>query len=150
MLRFEGDHKIPVDSVTVWNRLSDTKYLFDCIPDAQLKGERTATGFTCTIHPGLSFVRGTLDITLLITEAEYPSKLTYLISGKGIGSSNTVEVQLSISPEGAETLIHWVADIKELGGLLKAVPKGLIRGAAQKVIEDLWGNVDKKIAPPPP
>jgi len=31
-------------------------------------------------------------------------------------------------------------------GLLKALPSGLIRGAAQRVIDDVWAGVDKRIA----
>ncbi len=37
----------------------------------------------------------------------------------------------------------------QLGGLLKMVPSGLIRGAAQKVIEDVWDGIAKKLVPPP-
>ena len=33
---------------------------------------------------------------------------------------------------GHMTRVHWKAEVKQLGGLLKAVPAGLIRGAAQK------------------
>ena len=43
---------------------------------------------------------------------------------------------LRLSPQGSGTHLEWEADIKELGGLLKAVPKGLVLAAAQKVIAD--------------
>ena len=31
------------------------------------------------------------------------------------------------------------------GDLLKMVPAGLIRGAAQKAIDDLWGGIEQKL-----
>jgi hypothetical protein len=39
----------------------------------------------------------------------------------------------------------WRAEVKSLGGLLKMVPSGLIRGAAQKVIEDVWNGVADQV-----
>jgi carbon monoxide dehydrogenase subunit G len=41
--------------------------------------------------------------------------------------------------------VQWHCEVKKLGGLLKMVPSGLIRGAAQKVIEDGWKGVAEKI-----
>jgi hypothetical protein len=35
--------------------------------------------------------------------------------------------------------------VKNLGGLLKMVPGGLIRGSANKVIEDVWTGVAQKL-----
>jgi carbon monoxide dehydrogenase subunit G len=42
--------------------------------------------------------------------------------------------------------VQWRSEVKSLGGLLKMVPSGLIRGAAQKVIEDGWAGVAQKLA----
>jgi len=42
--------------------------------------------------------------------------------------------------------VSWTAEVTQLGGLLKMVPAGLIRGAAHKVIEDVWDGVAKKLA----
>ncbi len=47
---------------------------------------------------------------------------------------------------GDGTALHWSADVTRLGGLLKAVPAGLIRGAAQRIINDVWTGVDKQMA----
>ena len=41
--------------------------------------------------------------------------------------------------------IQWSADVQQLGGLLKAVPAGLIQAGAERVINDLLANVEKKL-----
>ena len=64
---------------------------------------------------------------------------------QGIGSSSTVEASFAFSPTATGTRVHWVAEVKELGGLLKMIPSGLIRGAAQKVIGDAWNLIDAKL-----
>jgi carbon monoxide dehydrogenase subunit G len=57
-----------------------------------------------------------------------------------------VEGSLTLKPHGDGTRIHWTADVKELGGLLKAIPRGLIQAAAQKVIGDVLNAVEAKVA----
>ena len=69
-----------------------------------------------------------------------------MLHSKGIGSSSTVEATLVLAALGeTATRVHWVAEVKELGGLLKLVPSGLIRGAAQKVIADAWTAAEAKM-----
>ena len=75
-----------------------------------------------------------------------PETARVLLNSKGIGSSSAVEATLALSPQGGGTRVHWVVEVKELGGLLKMVPAGLIRGAAQKVVNDAWAAVEKRLA----
>jgi carbon monoxide dehydrogenase subunit G len=70
-----------------------------------------------------------------------PASLKFSQKSKGIGSSSEVETALDLSPCEQGTKVAWRAEVKSLGGLLKMVPSGLIRGAAQKVIEDVWNGV---------
>ena len=41
--------------------------------------------------------------------------------------------------------VAWAVEITELGGLLKAVPQGLTKAAAQKVIADAWTAVEARL-----
>ena len=50
-----------------------------------------------------------------------------------------------LSREGGSR-VHWTVDITELGGLLKAIPQGLLKGAAQKVIDDIWASIASRLA----
>ena len=59
-------------------------------------------------------------------------------------------IQLAITSlqapaEGGGTAVHWTGDLTEVTGLLKMVPKGLLQGAAQKVIDDVWAAVAAKL-----
>ena len=68
-----------------------------------------------------------------------------LLTTRGIGSSSVVEASFNLIPEGPTTRMHWMAEVKNLGGLLKAVPQGLIKAAAQKVINDALASVEAKL-----
>jgi carbon monoxide dehydrogenase subunit G len=146
MIHFEGDRDFPQAPADLWARLSDARFLVRCIPDTESVGQAEAATATCTVRPGFSFARGTLELTLRVAEAAAGESVRVVARSKGIGSTSTVEAALAFTAQGDGTRIHWTADVTELGGLLKAVPQGLIKAAAQKVIADVWARVDAQLA----
>jgi len=148
MLHFEGDTDFPQPPAAVFAKLSDARFLVQCIPGVEQVNTSEPAESICILRPGFSFVRGTLEITVQIVEATDASKIRALAHGKGIGSSNDVEAVLLLAPQDGGTRVHWTADVTNLGGLLKAIPQGLLRGAAQKVIADVWESIRVKLAEP--
>jgi carbon monoxide dehydrogenase subunit G len=145
MLHFEGERDFSLAPLDLWRKLRDARFLVTCIPDAIVQGEPRLDKAICSVRPGFAFVSGTLDTTVEVLEAKEPADLRLLLSSKGIGSSSEVETVLTIAGADSGSRVHWTADVKRLGGLLKAVPSGLIRGAAQKVIEDVWKGIQEKV-----
>jgi len=146
MLHFEGDQDFTQAPAEVWSRLSDARFLLKSIPGVESVKQSDAKAFVCVLRPGFSFVRGTLEVSLNIVDAVEPSSIRVKAHGKGIGSGNDVETALSLAPHEGGTRVHWVADVTNLTGLIKAVPQGLLKAAAQKVIGDVWTEVAKQIA----
>jgi carbon monoxide dehydrogenase subunit G len=145
MVRFEGQKDFPQPPAELWAKLSDVRFLVQCIPNVETVVEVEADRARIVLRPGFSFVRGTLEATLRVVEAVAPEAARYLIANKGIGSSADVEATIALAPEGTGTRIRWTAEVKALGGLLKMVPSGLIRGAAEKVVKDTWSAVEAKL-----
>ncbi len=145
MLHFEGDTDFTQPTAEVWSKLSDIHFLASCIPDVESITHHPDGSATCIIRPGFSFVRGTLDVTTRITQAVEGQPLRIHADGKGIGSSNEVDLELHFAEKDGGTRIHWIAEVSKLGGLLKMMPQGLLKGAAQKVIGDVWESVRKKL-----
>jgi len=145
-MQFEGDQDFPQQPSALWAKLRDASFIAECIPDGSSEGTPTRDQARCSVRPGFSFVRGTLDVVATITESEEPTMVKALLASKGIGSTSDVEVILNLAPQGDGTRVHWQAQIKTLGGLLKMVPAGLIKGAAQKVVDDLWTSIRQKLA----
>jgi carbon monoxide dehydrogenase subunit G len=149
MLHFEGDTDFAKPPAEVFAKLSDARFLVQCIPGVESVTRSEPAESVCILRPGFSFVRGTLEITMRVVEAVAPVKVRVLAHGKGIGSSNDVEGVLLFAEQDGGTRSHWTADVTNLGGLLKAIPQGLLRGAAQKVIADVWESVKLKVAGEP-
>ncbi|HLJ93900.1 MAG TPA: carbon monoxide dehydrogenase subunit G [Gemmataceae bacterium] len=145
MMQFRGDREVPLSSAEVWQRVSDVRFLIECVPDVESVTESEPDRAVCTIRPGLAFVRGTLELTVQVAERIPQSSVRLLLHTKGIGSSSDVEATITLTPQERGTHIHWLAELKKLGGLLKAVPQGLIQAAAQKVIADVWSAVERQM-----
>jgi carbon monoxide dehydrogenase subunit G len=136
VIHFEGDESYPVPPAALYPKLSDAGYLAKCLPDATVV-EATPDRAEWKLKPKLSFMTGALD-TILTATARVPGEsVSYRVQGKAIGAASGVDTTLTLKPSAAGTDVHWTADIVELTGLLKMVPKGLIQSAAQKVIVDI-------------
>lgn len=144
-MKFEGDQDFAQEPTVLWNRLRSAQFLVECIPDATVEGKPTREEAKCSVRPGFSFVRGSLDVVVKILEAVEPSLIRVGLVSKGIGSGSDVEATLNFTPHEKGSRVHWQADIKSMSGLMKMVPTGLIKGAAQKVIEDLLGRVKQNL-----
>ncbi len=145
MLRFEGDRDFTLAPADLFAKLTDARFLVQCLPDVDKVSECEANHAALVLRPSFAFVRGTLDMHMQIVDAVAPASARVLVHSKGIGSTSAVEASLAFSATPDGTHVHWIADIKELGGLLKMIPAGLIRGAAQKIIDDAWQLIEAKV-----
>lgn len=149
MLRFEGDRDFPLKPDELRGKFSDPRFIVTCIPDVETVKSVGSDHAELVLRPGFAFVRGTLDMNLKVLDAAASGPVRLLLNGKGIGSSSVVEANLSFAPQGEGTRVHWITEVRELGGLLKMVPSGLIRGAAEKVVNDAWTAVAAKLGSSP-
>ncbi|MFQ3593070.1 MAG: SRPBCC domain-containing protein [Gemmataceae bacterium] len=150
MLRFEGDRVFPGSAQHVFARLTNPHFLVPCVPDVETVKTVDDSGADLVLKPGFAFLRGTLEVAMRQSEVDPPHRVHFEMNSKGIGSSATVQATLTFQPQGDEhTAVHWVAEVKSLGGLLKLVPPGLIRGAAEKVINDAWERITLAMVSPP-
>ena len=145
MVRFEGDRDFAQPPAEVFARLTDVPFLVGCIPDVETVKSAEGDRAELVLRPGFSFVRGTLEVNLRFVEKTEPTSARVLLLSRGIGSTSEVEATLALAPQEAGTRVHWTAEVKSLGGLLKMVPAGVIRGAAEKVINDAWNRIVERM-----
>lgn len=145
MLRFEGERSFSLAPDALLARLSDVAFLVACMPDVETVHICASDQARVTIQPGLSFVRGALEVELRLLPQAAPGALGIQLTSRGIGSSADVETHLQMLPADGGGLVRWSAEVVRLGGLLKLAPQGLIRGAAEKVINDAWDRVKQRL-----
>lgn len=148
MVQFEGEKQFALPPRDLWPKLSDLQFLVQCLPDvAEVRDVQDKTA-TLIVRPGLSFMRGELQLVMEKSEEKPPSSAKLALRTKGIGSNSEVVSSIHLLEQAGGTLVRWQAEITQLGGLLKMVPKGLIQGAAQQIINDVMNNVEAKLASP--
>jgi carbon monoxide dehydrogenase subunit G len=146
VLRFDGDKDFAQPPSQVWDKLTDARFLLECIPGVESVSKAEKQEAAWKLRPGFSFVRGTLDVNLRVVETVPGSEARAEAHSKGIGSTSDVEATFKLTPTEAGTRLHWTAEITSLGGLLKAVPQGLLKASAQKVITDILAAAEQRLA----
>src|SRR5262249_21396806 len=144
MLHFEGTKDLALPPEALWHKLRNAAFLVECIPGVESIKQAGPDDASCVIRPGFSFVRGTLEVNIHVAEATEPTIVRLAIASKAIGSSSQVDSRMNLAARDSGSRVNWTADVTELGGLLKAVPRGLLKAAAQKVIGDVWTGVEAK------
>jgi carbon monoxide dehydrogenase subunit G len=145
MIHFEGDKTFPLQVAEAAAKLSDAGFLANCLPDAQVS-EATPDRAAWKLRPKLAFLTGSLNVEMTATAREVGKSVAFKVFAKAIGASSTVVTNLTFAEApGGGTAVHWAGDLTEVTGLLKMVPKGLLQGAAQKVIDDVWAAVAARL-----
>lgn len=144
-MRFDGERTVAAPVDAIYARLSDASFLASAIPDATPQGG-SADSARCVVQPNLSFVRGKLDVVVTVLTRQPNSNIAFSIASQGIGASADVAAGVALKDDGDRTIIAWSAEIVRLTGLLRLAPEGLIRGAAHKVIDDVWTSIAARLA----
>ena len=145
-MQFLGQRNYALPIGVVFDRLGDARLLVQAVPDATVVGTPTVDEAHCTVRPNFAFTRGNLDVVLRVADRQPTSTLRVSLVSKTLGGGADIDVALQFSADGTGTKVDWTADLVRLTGLLKMVPAGLIRGAAQKVIDDAWVALDRLVS----
>jgi uncharacterized protein len=146
MIHFEGIETFSKPPQELFGSLSDAHWLATAVPEAKVL-EATPDRAVWDLKPALSFLTGSLQTTLVVSERKPPDSVIFKVTGKAVGSGSTIVSSLTLTPtETQGTDVRWTGEITELNGLLKMVPKPLIQATAQKIIADLWIAIRKKLS----
>jgi carbon monoxide dehydrogenase subunit G len=146
VIKLQGEKDYAVPAETLWAKLSDMRFLVDCVPDKHEVMSVTPARAELVIRPSIAFLKGELTLVMEKTAETPPTAATLNLNTKGIGTTSTVVAQFAIKQRDAGSTLVWSAEVTQLGGLLKAVPKGFIQGAAQKQIAELLTALEAKLA----
>lgn len=146
MLEYSGTEAIEAPADHVYGKLIDLDFVRAGIPDLVSAEKVSDSELHCQVKPGVSFLRGTLDVVFQLAERDKPSAMMS-VKGKGIGASLEIETTMHVRPtgDGSTCEVEWTSRVVQLGGLLKAVSKGLIEGLAVKVSRQTWDDLKKRL-----
>jgi carbon monoxide dehydrogenase subunit G len=145
MIQLAGERQVAVTPDRLFAELGDLTRLIHTLPDVQKVKSVSEDQAAFVVKPGLSFVRGELDTVARRVDHDPPRRTALEITSKGIGSSSKLRAAFELESAGEGTLLRWQAEVLELGGLLKMVPAGLLKGAAQKVFDNWITTLEQRL-----
>lgn len=143
MIQLQGSKEYSVTAEQLYPELADLTRLVRTLPEVKTVKEVSEDHAVLTVAPGFSFVKGELETTIDRVAAQSPVSAELQIASKGIGTNVKVVASFSIAPHETGSMLHWQATVQEIGGLLKLLPPSLLKGAAQKVIDNWLASLQQ-------
>jgi carbon monoxide dehydrogenase subunit G len=144
-LEFGGQERFQAPPERVFDVITNLDLLAQNIPDAVSAQRVDEHTLACVVRPGFSFLRGTLQMRIQLTDLVRPTMAAMRIDASGIGQAICIQSRSQISPHDGGSLLDWKAEVVERRGLVATISKSLIQAAASQVIRDAWRKVHGEI-----
>jgi carbon monoxide dehydrogenase subunit G len=145
-LHFESKAVVKVPVEKLWNFISTPESIAQCLPGVEEYKVLDGKKIEAKTKIGIGFIKGTFKVNSRVTE-EDPVKrhAKLLVDGSGVTSAFKAEIAINCNPVPEGTELAWVADAT-ISGPLGTVAKGLLEGAAQKIITQTLECVTQKVS----
>jgi uncharacterized protein len=144
-MNFSGHEHFDAPPETVFDQLTNLEFTAKTLPGLERVEKLEPRHLECRVKPKFSFLTGSMQMVFDVLETERPKSARMRVTGKGIGASIVIETSIRISAEATGSGLDWSSEVTEFGGLLKAVSRGLIEGAAKKIVSDSWITFRKQL-----
>lgn len=145
-LEFGGIEDFQVDALTLFATLTDIDAVRDDIPDLVSSERIDDHTLRAVVRPGFSFLRGTMKLLIKLSDLQSPESAVMRVEASGIGVSMQIESRLSIERHGPHSKLQWRSTVSQLKGLIATVSPGLIKAAAEQIIENSWRQLRARLA----
>ena len=145
---FSGEETFAAPPAQVFAALTDLDALPAAMPGLVSSERVDDRTLKAVVRPGFTFMAGQIRLTLTLEESRPPEFVMMRVAAASIGVGMNIETKLnlaSIGVDGQHTRLNWEARVYDMKGLITAVPGGLIRAAADKVITDGWKALRSRI-----
>ena len=135
-IRFSGDFVVKKDREQVYDFLTDPNRFAPLLPDYEGMSAHDGGNFTVKVKVGVSYIRGTAEVTVVLDQANRPTFALYRGQGKVPGGSANVSASFDLieAPEG--TKVSWAGEA-HVFGKLTSLAGGLLEPLAKKNLEKL-------------
>lgn len=149
-IRFSGEFEVKQEPQEVYQFLVDPHRFASLLPDFQGLTIHDATHFTLRVKVGISHIKGTAEVKMVLAEATSPCHAQYRGQGVVAGGSVTVQAGFDLAPAGAGTRVSWQGEA-QIFGRLTSVGGGLLeplgRKQAHKLIDGLQAALGTLVVP---
>ena len=135
-IKFAGEFEVKKMPDDVYEFLTDPNKFASLLPEFQGLTVQDATHFTVKVNVGISYIKGTADVKMELTEAQRPQRAQYKGQGSMAGGNVTVVAGFDLTSVSDGTKVAWQGEA-QVFGRLTSVAGGLLEPLGKKQVQKL-------------
>jgi uncharacterized protein len=148
-IKFSGEFAVKKNPEDVYAFLTDPNRFAPLLPEFLSLSVQDPTHFAVKVNVGISYIKGSADVKLELTESDQPRRAQYKGHGAVAGGGVTMIAgfDLSASGDGGAdgTRVNWQCEA-QVFGRLTSVAGGLLEPLAKKQIQKLIDGLQAAMA----
>jgi carbon monoxide dehydrogenase subunit G len=135
-IKFSGEFSVKRAPEEVYDFLTDPSRFASLLPDFKGLTVQDATHFSIKVDVGISYIRGTADVKMELTQGDRPKRAAYKGQGSMAGSNVSMTSSFDLLSADGGTKVAWQGEAQIFGGLA-SVAGGLLEPLGKKQIQKL-------------
>ena len=135
-IKLNGDFEVARKPEEVFDFLTDPNKFCPLLPDFQGVTVQDPQHFNVKVNVGISYIKGTADVKMELTQATRPTRAQYKGQGSVAGGNATMVAGFDLAPTASGTKVAWQGEA-QVFGRLTSVAGGLLEPLGKKQIQKL-------------
>lgn len=135
-IKFGGEFEVQRSPEEVYDFLTDPQKFAPLLPDFQDMSMQDPTHFTVKVKVGVSYIKGTADVKMVLAEAERPSRAKYTGLGSVPGGGANIVAGFDLAGVNGGTKVSWAGEAQVMGRLA-SIGGGLLEPLGKKNVQKL-------------
>jgi carbon monoxide dehydrogenase subunit G len=145
-IKFNGQFQVQRSPEEVYDFLTDPNKFAPLLPEFQGLTVQDPTHFVVKVNVGVSYIKGTADVKMELTQAERPTRAQYKGQGSVAGGNVSLIASFDLSAADSGTNVAWQGEA-QVFGRLTSVAGGLLEPLGRKQVQKLIDSLQKALSP---
>ena len=142
-LHLDGSTSIDAERETVFNKLTDVKFIARTLPDAEDVNVVDSTTLEAKLKVRVAVVTSTLKLRMSIADTEPTSRAKLMAEASGSGSHLAITSTFELTGD-RPTNLSWAADA-EITGVMAGLGSSILKGFATKKVGEIFAGITKAL-----
>ena len=142
-LHLDGSTSIDAEKETVFNKLTDVKFIAGTLPDAEDVNIVDATTLEAKLKVRVAVVTSMLKLRMSIVDTEPTFRARLVADASGSGSHLTIRSTFELAGS-RPTALSWSADA-EITGVMAGLGSSILKGFAAKKVGEIFAGITKAL-----
>jgi uncharacterized protein len=144
-IKFSGEFEVKKKPEAVYDFLTDPNRFAPLLPDFQGLSVQDAKHFTVKLNVGISYIKGSADVKMELTEADRPRRAQYKGQGAVAGGNVTIVAGFDLSGTALGTKVNWQGE-SQIFGRLASIAGGLLEPLGKKQVQKLIDGLQSALS----